>query len=216
MELRDFRITIYYNRDMNKSTSCYQSTKIIELGSAAFRQWGASHSHCRHTHGYQLKAKFIFGCSELDNKNWCVDYGGLKDLKAVLQDMFDHRLLVAENDPCLDLFKELEKRDACVLRICPNGVGIERAAEYCFNIASDMIAEQYGDRCWVEQVEVFEHDKNSSIYTRSDSTQGAVLEEEEDETTDSYSKQYDIRDYVPEDYQTTPAYPNGFKPVYLD
>ena len=60
---------------------CYVSTKVIELGSCAFRQWRADHSHCHYLHGYQLKAKYWFGCKELDNKNWAVDFGGLKDLK---------------------------------------------------------------------------------------------------------------------------------------
>lgn len=140
------------------------STKIIELGSCAFRQWGADHSHCHFVHGYQLKAKFWFGCRELDNKNWAVDFGGLKELKAQLQDTFDHTLCVAANDPCLDLFKQLEQRDACKLRIFENGVGIERAAEHCYNVASAFISKQYGDRCWVEKVEVFEHENNSAIY----------------------------------------------------
>ena len=140
------------------------STKIIELGSCAFRQWGADHSHCHFVHGYQLKAKFWFGCRELDNKNWAVDFGGLKELKAQLQDTFDHTLCVAANDPCLDLFKQLEQRDACKLRIFENGVGIERAAEHCYNVASAFISKQYGDRCWVARVEVFEHENNSAIY----------------------------------------------------
>jgi 6-pyruvoyltetrahydropterin/6-carboxytetrahydropterin synthase len=141
------------------------STKIIELGSCAFRQWGADHSHCHFVHGYQLKAKFWFGCRELDNKNWAVDFGALKELKAQLQDTFDHTLCVAANDPCLDLFKQLEQRDACKLRIFENGVGIERAAEHCYNVASEFIKKQYGDRCWVDQVEVFEHENNSAIYS---------------------------------------------------
>lgn len=140
------------------------STKIIELGSCAFRQWGADHSHCHFVHGYQLKAKFWFGCRELDNKNWAVDFGGLKELKAQLQDTFDHTLCVAANDPCLDLFKQLEQRDACKLRIFENGVGIERAAEHCYSVASEFIKKQYGDRCWVDKVEVFEHENNSAIY----------------------------------------------------
>ena len=142
----------------------YISTKLIELGSCAFRQWGADYSHCHFIHGYQLKAKFWFGCSELDNKNWAVDFGGLKELKMQLQDTFDHTLCVAANDPCLDLFKQLEQRDACKLRIFENGVGIERAAEHCYNVASEFIKRQYGDRCWVDQVEVFEHENNSAIY----------------------------------------------------
>ena len=68
----------------------YQSTKIIELGSCAFRQWRATHSHCRFLHGYQLKAKLWFSGSSLDEKNWIVDFGGLKELKAKLQQVFDN------------------------------------------------------------------------------------------------------------------------------
>jgi len=47
----------------------FQSTKIIELGSCAFRQWRAEDTHCKYVHGYQLKAKFWFGCQGLDDKN---------------------------------------------------------------------------------------------------------------------------------------------------
>ena len=193
--------------------SNFISTKIIELGSCAFRQWGADHSHCHFLHGYQLKAKFRFGCRELDSKNWAVDFGGLKDLKAVLQDMFDHTLCVAESDPCLDLFKELERRDACVLRIMPDGVGIERAAELCFNIATDIIAEQYGDRCWVEDVEVFEHENNSAVYTNPNK-QGAAS------VADAYKK-FGLFDYRPDEYLekktlVPPRWNDEHEPVYLD
>lgn len=145
--------------------SKFQSTKVIELGSAAFRQWRASHSHCQYVHGYQLKAKFWFGCSELDEKNWAADFGGLKELKSILHNTFDHKLLIASDDPCLDEFILLEKKGAVQLSIFENGVGIERAAEYCFNAASGLIKEKYGERVWVEKVEVFEHEDNSAIYS---------------------------------------------------
>ena len=145
--------------------SKFQSTKVIEVGSAAFRQWRASHSHCQYVHGYQLKAKFWFGCSELDEKNWAADFGGLKELKSILHNTFDHKLLIASDDPCLDEFILLEKKGAVQLSIFENGVGIERAAEYCFNTASEFIKEKYGERVWVERVEVFEHEDNSAIYS---------------------------------------------------
>lgn len=154
--------------------SIFSSTKVIDLGSCSFRQWEANNtrpyagenpSRCGKNHGYLLKAKFWFGCKELDNKNWCVDYGSLKQLKAALNYMFDHTTLIDVADPLLPLFQELHDKGGCDLRVCPNGVGIERAAEYCFNVAQDMIKEQYGDRCWVEKVEVFEHENNSAIYT---------------------------------------------------
>ena len=149
--------------------SVYQSTKLIELGSCAFRQFGAKHSHCQYLHGYQLRAKFVFGSSSLDERNWVVDFGGLKELKAVLQNQFDHTLCIAANDPCIDQFRALETAGACVLRIMPDGVGIEKTAEWCFNAANTLIKQQYGDRCWVESVEVFEHDANSAIYSREQS-----------------------------------------------
>ena len=79
--------------------SNYQSTKVIELGSCAFRQWRASHSHCKFLHGYQLKTKLWFGASSLDDRNWCVDFGGLKELKSKLQHVFDHTTTVAADDP---------------------------------------------------------------------------------------------------------------------
>ena len=146
--------------------SNFQSTKLIDLGSCAFRQYGAKHSHCQYIHGYQLKAKFWFGGSKLDEKNWLVDFGGLKELKDILEKQFDHTLCIAADDPCLDLFKSLENAGACVLRIMPNGVGIERTAEYCFNVASEWLSKHYGDRCWVDKVEVFEHERNTAIYIK--------------------------------------------------
>ena len=90
--------------------SNYQSTKVIELGSCAFRQWRASHSHCKFLHGYQLKTKLWFGASSLDDRNWCVDFGGLKELKSKLQHVFDHTTTVAADDPELEIFKDLEKK----------------------------------------------------------------------------------------------------------
>ena len=56
----------------------HTSSKLIELGSTAFRQPRAE-SHCRYIHGYQLKAEVTFACNELDGNNWVFDFGGLKE-----------------------------------------------------------------------------------------------------------------------------------------
>lgn len=141
----------------------YQSTKLIELGSCAFRQWRAM-SHCSKIHGYQLMAKFYFGGSTLDDKNWIVDFANLKQLKVTLQQQFDHTLCVAKDDPLLEIFQHLHNTGGCDIRIM-DGVGIEKTAEYCFKAAQTFIKEAYGDRCWVERVEVFEHEANSAIYS---------------------------------------------------
>jgi 6-pyruvoyltetrahydropterin/6-carboxytetrahydropterin synthase len=146
----------------------YQSTKIIELGSCAFRQWRATHSHCRFLHGYQLKAKIWFGCSSLDERNWCVDFGGLKELKAKLQHVFDHTTTVAADDPELATFEELDRKGIIQLRVLEKGVGIERVAEVVHSIANRYIKSLTTDRCWVDKVEVFEHEENSATFTNNE------------------------------------------------
>ena len=142
---------------------CYQSTKVLELGSCAFRQWRAD-SHCKFIHGYRLQAKFWFGCSSLDNKNWVVDFGGLKELKKVFEHQFDHTLCVAGDDPYLELLQQLHTVGVCDLRIMEKGVGIEKTAEWCYDVADSHIRGITNNRCWVEKVEVWEHDKNSAVF----------------------------------------------------
>lgn len=147
------------------SNTNFQSTKVIELGSCAFRQWRATDSHCRHIHGYQLKAKIWFGCKTLDDRNWVVDFGGLKDLKAELQGWFDHTLTVAADDPELELLRQLAAKDVVNLRVFEGGVGIEKTAEFVFKLTQDFITAASSGRCWVNAVEVFEHADNSAVYS---------------------------------------------------
>ena len=79
----------------------FTSTKILELGSCAFRQPKAAHSHCRFIHGYRLTAKFWFGTNQLDENHWVVDFGGFKGLKEELKRTFDHKTVISKKDPFL-------------------------------------------------------------------------------------------------------------------
>ena len=145
------------------------STKTYghHLGLACvFRQPNADHSHCHLLHGYSLAFKFTFGCDELDNKNWAVDFGWLKPLKAWLQDNFDHKVALDKTDPHLEKFKELEKLDLAELRIF-DGVGTEKFAEHAFNFADKLIREKTNNRCYVVEVECAEHGANSAIYRKT-------------------------------------------------
>ena len=83
----------------------YYSTKHYghNIGlSAVFRQPNADHSHCHLLHGYSLAFTFTFGCDKLDDKNWAVDFGGLKPLKKWLEDTFDHKTVIDLQDPHLN------------------------------------------------------------------------------------------------------------------
>jgi 6-pyruvoyltetrahydropterin/6-carboxytetrahydropterin synthase len=141
----------------------FTSTKVIELGSCAFRQPNAE-SHCRFLHGYQLKAKFWFTADELDSNNWVVDFGSLKELKKFLQDQFDHTTCISKDDPKLSEFERLNLAGVCDLRVM-DGVGIEKFAEWCHDAADNFVGVMTKMRCRCVAVEVFEHDNNSAIYT---------------------------------------------------
>lgn len=145
-------------------SSLFTSTKIIPLGSCAFRQPYAT-SHCRYLHGYRLQAKFWFTCNSLDKNNWVVDFGSLKPLKNILEEQFDHTTIVWTEDPDLQTFIDLNKKNIIDIRLMKDGVGIEMFAKYCGDKANEFIKNLTSDRCWVEKVEVWEHEQNSAIYT---------------------------------------------------
>ena len=131
--------------------------------SAVFRQPNADHSHCHLLHGYSLAFTFTFGCDHLDNKNWAVDFGGLKPLKAWLEDSFDHKVAVDSADPEMETLKALEEKGLAELRIF-DGVGAEKFAEHAFNFADKLIREATDNRCSCVKVECAEHGANSAIY----------------------------------------------------
>lgn len=146
----------------------YRSTKTYghELGfSTAFRQWRAE-SHCRLIHGYSLAFHFVFEAEELDVRNWVVDFGGLKPLKTILEDTFDHKLIVAEDDPELAWFMEAQKRGIAEVVVLPAG-GCEKFAEYVYEVAEQWLKDAgFAPRCRLVSVEVKEHGANSAVFTK--------------------------------------------------
>ena len=145
----------------------YYSTKHYghNIGlSAVFRQPNADHSHCHLLHGYSLAFTFTFGCTELDNKNWAVDFGGLKPLKAWLEDHFDHKVAVDASDPEMETMLMLQNLGLAEIRVF-DGVGAEKFAEHAWRFADTLIREATDNRCWCESAECAEHGANSAIYT---------------------------------------------------
>ena len=145
--------------------SSFKSTKIIPMGSTAFRQWRAG-SHCKFIHGYRLQTKIWFGLSKgatLDDKNWVFDFGGCKEIKNLLENQFDHTFCAAADDPELETFKMLNDKGLIQLRIM-DGVGIEKTAEWVYQTISKYVKESTKGRVQIDKVEVWEHDGNSAIY----------------------------------------------------
>lgn len=133
----------------------YQSSKTYTHSqglSCCFRQWKAN-SHCQFLHGYALRVEVVFQ-AELDERNWVQDFGGLKSFKAWLEKTFDHKTLIAHDDPMSAAFNGLE--NAGVIQITRvEAVGCEKFAEL---ICRWLQAEGYP----VLSVQVWEHEGNSA------------------------------------------------------
>ena len=175
----------------------YQSTKRYgnDRGlSCCFRQWRSTHSHCSFLHGYAIGIKLVFESDTLDSRNWVFDFGGCKPFKDWLDYMFDHTLLVAEDDPKLDFFRAMNEIDGgynnqgiCDLRVVPD-VGCEKFSQLAYEVMDDILKTFQRGESWrlegtgreytaaypvnpdvrLVSAEVFEHEANSGIY-RGDS-----------------------------------------------
>lgn len=144
----------------------YISIKVFDGYSTAFRQWRATHSHCQYLHGYALKFKVWFE-GEIDEKNWVCDFGCFKrnGIKEELTNQFDHTTVVANDDPHMEIFKNMEKAGLIQLKVMKH-VGCERFAEWVYNLINDKMQKETDGRVSVLKVEAFEGGtNNSAVYT---------------------------------------------------
>ena len=149
----------------------FQSTKIFDGFSTVFRQWRADGTHCQFLHGYGISFKITFE-GELDERNWVWDFGGMKRAKGTIDGMnpkawmdymFDHTMIVAEDDPYLELFEDMDKNGLIQLRVIP-ATGAEQFAKYIYDKVNEFVLKETNNRVRVTQVEFKEHNKNSAIY----------------------------------------------------
>tara|TARA_B110000483_G_C18034266_1_gene480012 strand:+ start:429 stop:899 length:471 start_codon:yes stop_codon:yes gene_type:complete len=151
--------------------SKFQSTKIFDGFSTVFRQWKAKDTHCRFFHGYGVSFKVTFE-GELDDINWVWDFGGMKRAKTLIDGMqpkawmdymFDHTMVIAEDDPFIESLKLMDNAGAAQVRVI-EAVGAEKFAEFIYHKLNEFVIEETDGRVKITQVEFMEHSKNSAIY----------------------------------------------------
>jgi 6-pyruvoyltetrahydropterin/6-carboxytetrahydropterin synthase len=167
------------------STKTYGNDRGL---SCCFRQWRSTHSHCSLLHGYSIGIKLIFESETLDDRNWVMDFGGLKAFKDWSEYMFDHTLVVAEDDPHRKMFDILagfglqDQGGVCDLRIV-EAVGCEKFAELAYRTMNEILIAYQEGQGWthpdgrvfearypvgagvkLRSAEVFEHAGNSAVY----------------------------------------------------
>ena len=103
-----------------------------------------------------------------------MDFGGLKEFKAWADHMFDHTLVIAEDDPQLEMFKKMaelglqDQGGVCDLRIV-SAVGCEMFAKLAYDKMSELLKSgnmtyPINPSARIKSVEVFEHGANSATY----------------------------------------------------
>jgi len=139
----------------------YQATKNYNhsIGlSCTFRQWRTK-TACRFLHGYSLKVSFVFE-GPLDDQNWVIGFGELKPVKAFLEETFDHKTVIAKDDPNLKDFVAMSKKDLIQLQIIDH-VGMEKFCEYVGNWVIDWLSK-VDTLARLVSVEISEHEGNSA------------------------------------------------------
>lgn len=149
----------------------FQSSKVFDGFSTVFRQWKAEDTHCRFLHGYGISFKVYFE-GELDHKNWVWDFGGMKRAKTKIDGkspkewmdyMFDHTVIIAEDDPGMGGWETMDKLGVIQLRVIP-ATGAEKFAEYIYNELSEFVDIETEGRVKVTKVKFMEHGKNAAYY----------------------------------------------------
>jgi 6-pyruvoyltetrahydropterin/6-carboxytetrahydropterin synthase len=145
----------------------FTSTKeYIDEFPVAYKQWRAD-THCSKNHGYSLSIKFYFGSNTLDRRNWVADFSGFKELKQILKDQFDHKTLIAADDPDLRRYQQMNDDGLLDLTVVPH-VGCELLADMLYKYMNGVYIPDYlgateAERIWCYKVEIRETQTNMAL-----------------------------------------------------
>jgi 6-pyruvoyltetrahydropterin/6-carboxytetrahydropterin synthase len=114
-------------------------------------------------HGYSRQFIVWFEADERDENGFVVDFGSLKEVRAWLEERFDHTLLLDADDPMMEDFQALESKGGCRLTVYED-VSMEGTAKFLFDYLDPWVRASTGGRARVYSIECRENDKNSGLY----------------------------------------------------
>ena len=145
----------------------FKSSKRFGPITTGHRQWRDT-GHCSYVHGYGRYVRITFEATELDERGWVMDFGDLRDVKSWIESEWDHRTLIAADDPVISELKALEEVGGINLNILPEGYlpGIEESCRYLYDKLNPMIQRKTNNRVEITRVECWETEKNQAEYVR--------------------------------------------------
>ena len=147
-----------------------KSTKVFKnlpCGHAQFfdKEADGSPGDCASVHGYDRSVEFTFA-GQVDEMGWIVPFGELGKVKKWLEYYFDHVTVLPANDPRIDDIPDaltIPGQLFGTLRVLPSGVSMEMSSVFIWEHVNHYIYKVTDGRCYVEQVRVYEHDRNDAM-----------------------------------------------------
>lgn len=85
-------------------------------------------SKCRHLHGHNYRIHFTCSATQLDELGRVIDFGVIKELLCMwLEEHWDHKMMIYDEDPLLPSLQELVPEDLVVVPFNPTA---EAMAQY--------------------------------------------------------------------------------------
>lgn len=125
--------------------------------------------HCSQIHGHNWSFTFTFGCRELDECGFVVDFGKLKPVRKWIDENLDHACVFNRDDPLLEQLLSINESSGCkvyqpyIVDQCSS----EGLAEHLFEIVDPMVREMTDGRAHLISVKVVEDTRNSATYQPS-------------------------------------------------
>jgi len=122
--------------------------------------------HCRLVHGHNWGFDITIACDMLDENGFVLDVGKMKSVKARLEELFDHTLLINYEDPLVDNFKIMDQQGLVNLVLVPN-CGMEGLAKFVCHDVQRLLEATFGTERGLQVTEVvcLEDSKNIATYT---------------------------------------------------
>mgnify|MGYP000064034642 FL=1 len=154
--------------------------KYLPCGHAQYfdQEPDGSPGECASIHGYDREVELTFA-GDIDEHGWIVPFGELKPIKQFLEYYFDHVTVLPADDPRLgQITEELTVPGGLLgtVRVLPSGVSMEMSSLFIWEHVNAYIYEVTHGRCYVERVEVFEHDRNAGQVVVDGDTARSVAE----------------------------------------
>lgn len=131
----------------------------------AHRNW-KSKTHCSFIHGYARSVELVVGCHQLAEEDWVYDFSKFKEIRKFLEENWDHRLLIADDDPQLEELKRMHELKLLNLNIMDTNKGygpsIEQSCKFVADFADNYIKKETNNRCFLVEVNIWEKQDNKA------------------------------------------------------